>query len=59
MGQRKKYWQAMGPDAEDRIPGSTVRGKKDGNIQTLPMTDRKRQLVKKWASAKGERRRSW
>lgn len=58
MGQRKKQWQAMGPSAEQRIPGSTVRGAKDNNIQTLPMSDRKRDLVKTWiasASDKGRR----
>jgi hypothetical protein len=59
MGQRKKYWQAMGPNAEDRIPGSTVRGKKDGNVQTLPMSDRKRGLVKKWLAAGPERKKNW
>ena len=58
MGQRKKYWQAMGSNAEQRIPGSTVRGKK-GNVCTLPMSDRKRDLVKKWIASTGERRRSW
>jgi len=58
MGQRKKYWQSMGTNAEQRIPDSTIRGKK-GNVCTLPMSDRKRQLVKKWIASTGERRRSW
>lgn len=60
MGQRKKYWQAMGSNAEQRIPGSRIYGNRPASsIVTEPMTDRKRELVKKWITSTGERRRSW
>ena len=32
---------------------------KHGNVQTLPMSDRKRQLVKKWVTTGKEKRRGW
>ena len=65
MGRRRQIWvdkvlQNGGTDmwetAERMIPSSTVTGK-GGSVCTLPMSDRKRQLVKKWVTTdKGARR---
>ena len=66
MGRRRQLWvdkvlQNGGTDmwetAERMIPSSVVHGKKDGNVQTLPMSDRMRQLVKKWVTSDSAKRR--
>lgn len=66
MGRRRLLWvakvlQSSGNNAweaaERMIPSHTVRGKKDGNVQTLAMSDRKRVLVKKWVASSSERRK--
>ena len=68
MGRRKQLWidkvlQNGGADAGEVVarmmPESTVHGKKDGNIQTLPMSDRKRQLVKIWVTTGKQKRKGW
>jgi len=68
MGRRRQLWiakvvQSGANDtweaAERMIPKHTVHGKKDGNVQTLAMSDRKRALVKKWVASAGEKRRGW
>lgn len=59
MGRRRLLWVRKGnwESVERMIPSHTVRGKKDGNVQTLAMSDRKRALVKKWVATVDEKRR--
>ena len=68
MGRRKQLWidkvlQNGGTDVgavvERMMPSTTVHGKKHGNVQTLPMSDRKRQLVKMWVTTGKQKRKGW
>ena len=68
MGRRRQMWvdkvlQNGGTDAgevaERMMPSSIVHGKKDGNVCTLPMSDRMRQLVKKWVTTGTQKRKGW